>query len=136
MIVVACGSRKYHDGVFIDTTLDSIHAATPITLLINGGQTGADRLAECWAISRGVKKHREIADWRRYGDKLAGVIRNQKILDDFRPDMVVAFPGGRGTNDMIRRAKAISYADACIEIAPRTFVIRLGLRSQAMEKAS
>jgi hypothetical protein len=26
------------------------------------------------------------------------------MLEDFRPDLVVAFPGGRGTADMVRRA--------------------------------
>ena len=27
------------------------------------------------------------------------------MLDDGKPDMVVAFPGGRGTEDMMRRAR-------------------------------
>jgi predicted Rossmann-fold nucleotide-binding protein len=31
-------------------------------------------------------------------------MRNQKMLDKGKPDLVVAFPGGRGTSDMISRA--------------------------------
>jgi len=35
----------------------------------------------------------------------AGGDRNQQIIDDGKLDGVVAFPGGTGTADMIRRAK-------------------------------
>jgi len=31
-------------------------------------------------------------------------IRNQQMLDESRPDLIVAFPGGRGTKDMVDRA--------------------------------
>ena len=37
--------------------------------------------------------------------KSAGHIRNQVMLDKGKPDVVVAFPGGRGTADMVRRAE-------------------------------
>lgn len=40
---------------------------------------------------------------RPYNAK-AGPDRNQRMIDEGRPDLVVAFPGGRGTADMIRRA--------------------------------
>ena len=45
------------------------------------------------------------ADWEKHG-KAAGAIRNQQMLDDYHPDAVIAFPGGRGTADMIKRARA------------------------------
>jgi len=32
-------------------------------------------------------------------------MRNQKMLDDNKVDLVVAFPGGKGTADMVERAK-------------------------------
>jgi hypothetical protein len=32
-------------------------------------------------------------------------MRNQQMLDEGRPTLVVAFPGGRGTADMMRRAR-------------------------------
>ena len=35
----------------------------------------------------------------------AGPIRNQEMLDKENPDIVVAFPGGRGTQDMTSRAQ-------------------------------
>ncbi len=33
------------------------------------------------------------------------MIRNQQMLDEAKPDMVLAFPGGRGTDDMVSRAE-------------------------------
>jgi DNA-binding MurR/RpiR family transcriptional regulator len=48
------------------------------------------------------------ADWEAYG-KAAGPIRNQRMLDEGKPDLVIAFsdlPTTSGTYDMIKRAKA------------------------------
>lgn len=40
------------------------------------------------------------ADWARFG-KSAGYLRNKQMLEEGKPDLVVAFPGGRGTANMI-----------------------------------
>jgi hypothetical protein len=45
-----------------------------------------------------------MADWNTHG-RAAGPIRNQRMLDEVKPELVVAFPGGRGTADMVRRAR-------------------------------
>lgn len=45
------------------------------------------------------------ADWDKHG-KAAGPIRNQQMLDEGKPDLVLAFAGGKGTDDMCRRARA------------------------------
>src|SRR5262249_16770583 len=42
-------------------------------------------------------------EWDELGKK-AGPLRNQRMLDEGKPDLVVAFPGGGGTKDMVRRA--------------------------------
>jgi hypothetical protein len=34
----------------------------------------------------------------------AGPLRNYQMLEEGKPDLVVAFPGGGGTKDMVRRA--------------------------------
>jgi hypothetical protein len=47
----------------------------------------------------------EPADWKAHG-RAAGPIRNQRMIDEHRPELVVAAPGGRGTADMVRRARA------------------------------
>ena len=41
------------------------------------------------------------AEWQRYG-RSAGYRRNQRMLDERKPDLVVAFPGGRGTENMVK----------------------------------
>ena len=55
------------------------------------------------------------ADWAKHGRK-AGPIRNQRMIDEGRPDLVVAFPGGTGTADMVERARVAGIR--VIEIAP------------------
>ena len=47
-----------------------------------------------------VKPH----EWAKFG-KRAGPMRNARMLAEFNPELVIAFPGGRGTADMIARAK-------------------------------
>lgn len=74
-------------------------------IVIQGGATGADEHARTWCYVAGVQCITCLALWEKHG-KAAGPIRNQKMLDDFQPELVLAFAGGRGTADMVRRAKA------------------------------
>jgi predicted Rossmann-fold nucleotide-binding protein len=103
MRVLVCGGRAFDDRDAVFRTLDEINAADRITLLINGGAPGADDLSSRWARTRSVAVHIEPADWKKHG-RAAGPIRNRRMLDEQRPDLVVAFPGGAGTNNMIALA--------------------------------
>lgn len=104
MKVIVCGGRTYRDREHLFSWLDKFHAKNPITLLIEGGARGADRLAWEWAEERNIAWVEKKADWDLYG-KFAGPIRNKAMLE-VNPDAVIAFPGGTGTADMIRQAKA------------------------------
>lgn len=107
MRVIVCGGRAYDDWRKVTEVLNGIHAATPIKHLFHGNAQGADTLCAIWASHiPEVNAHAVAAQWKKYGNK-AGPIRNQKMLEN-NPDLVVAFPGGRGTADMVRRAKAAS----------------------------
>jgi hypothetical protein len=99
-----CGGRNFLSGVAVYYALDMLDAERGIDTVIHGGAPGADTLAGKWAEDRSKACRVEFPDWS-LGRK-AGPIRNQKMLDDYSPEIVVAFPGGRGTADMIRRAKA------------------------------
>src|SRR5216684_4086692 len=69
-----------------------------------GGATGADQFAMEWAATKPeIKRYVCHADWETHG-RAAGPIRNEKMLT-WKPDLVVAFPGGVGTADMVRRAE-------------------------------
>lgn len=73
--------------------------------IIHGGATGADMIGDSWAIINWAQKIELYeADWFKHG-KAAGFIRNQQMLDEGKPDLVIAFPGGKGTADMVHRAK-------------------------------
>jgi hypothetical protein len=73
--------------------------------IIEGGAKGADRLAREWAIERGVTYTTFKADWGKYR-AAAGSLRNTAMLDMGRPSMVLAFPGGKGTANMVKQAQA------------------------------
>lgn len=75
----------------------------PETFIISGAAKGADSVAIDWAIVNWIQFCEYPADWDHHG-RAAGFIRNQKMLNEGRPDLVLAFPGGRGTEDMVRRA--------------------------------
>lgn len=72
--------------------------------IITGGCYGVDAVARDWAITNWCLYKEFAADWKAYG-KAAGPMRNQRMLDEGRPDFVIAFPGSSGTHDMIRRAE-------------------------------
>lgn len=105
MRVLVCGGRDYKDYATVCRILEDLHKNTPITLLIHGSATGADQLASRWAAVYGVPRKPFPANWLKHG-KAAGPIRNRQMLEEGKPDLVMAFPGGRGTADMVRQATA------------------------------
>ena len=104
IVIIVCGGRAYDDSDAAFDALDRFHAAKPVSLVVQGGAPGADLLAKTWARSRGLPCQEERADWNKHGRK-AGPIRNQHMLKTWRPQAVVAFPGGAGTAHMKRIAK-------------------------------
>jgi len=103
--VLVCGGRDFSETQRACTCLDRLRVSHSIETVIDGGARGADGIASFWARSRGLENVTFKADWRTHG-KAAGPIRNQRMIDEGKPDLVVAFPGGRGTADMVRRAEA------------------------------
>ena len=99
--VLVCGGRDYDDSQHVWETLAQINIAA----IAHGGAPGADKHADYFCSQHGLPVYAYYADWKRYG-KLAGPIRNKQMLDDFGPDLVVAFPGGRGTAHMVGIARA------------------------------
>jgi hypothetical protein len=109
MKVLVCGGRHYNDYARLEAELDGItnpiHGGKWSFTLICGMAPGADSLAYQWAKKRGVAVEEYPANWEEYG-KAAGPIRNTQMLEEGKPDLVVAFPGGTGTADMVRKARA------------------------------
>lgn len=105
MKILVCGGRKYDDRKKVFLILDIFNVAHSVTKIAHGGAQGADALADAWARENFKALSIFRADWASEG-KAAGPRRNARMLELFRPDVVVAFPGGRGTADMIRQARA------------------------------
>ncbi|HBS80990.1 MAG: hypothetical protein CMK99_13700 [Pseudomonas sp.] len=101
--IIVCGGRDYADRAFVFQVLDKIHTLRSICEIIQGDAPGADSLAKEWAKAHGIKHTDCPADWKSLGRR-AGPIRNRYMLT-LKPDGVVAFPGGRGTLDMISAAQ-------------------------------
>jgi predicted Rossmann-fold nucleotide-binding protein len=104
MRVLVCGGRDYADRDRLNTELDRLRQERGFCLVIAGGARGADTLAEEWAKNRGVPCDVYRADWEGLGRK-AGPIRNERMLREGQPELVIAFPGGRGTAHMTRIAR-------------------------------
>lgn len=101
------------DRNLLESTLTGLVSGDYFIRLVHGGARGADRLADLWGRQNGAVIARAVypADWFPNGrsgglDRSAGVRRNQKMLDAEKPDRVIAFPGGKGTADMVTRARA------------------------------
>lgn len=103
MKLLVCGGRDFDDVEFIVTHLTRLHTFRPVAKLIHGACRGADTIAGLWAEEMEVPIRSCPADWKIHGRK-AGMIRNQQMLDEERPDVVFAFPGGNGTADMVTRS--------------------------------
>jgi hypothetical protein len=106
--LLVCGGRDYDDKEFLFEFLDSVSfdiGDTPrkITHLIHGNARGADAFAHGWAVTRGVQPVMVPALWDLHGPS-AGAMRNIAMLA-LGPDLVVAFPGGKGTAHMVRIAE-------------------------------
>jgi YspA, cpYpsA-related SLOG family len=101
MRLLVCGGRDFNDRELMSSVLSPIARVT--TILIYGAAPGADTLAAKMWKAWGCPTEAHPADWIRYG-KRAGPIRNQEMLFS-GIDLVIAFPGGSGTRDMVERAK-------------------------------
>jgi len=97
--------RARRERLQLTEVLDQIHVERSIALLIHGDARCADRLAGEWAQDRGIPCRPFPADWQKHR-RAAGPIRNKQMLVEGMPDLVVAFPGGRGTANMVGQARA------------------------------
>jgi len=105
MQVLVTGGRGWDDRHMIREVLEKFPDGTT---LIHGDATGADTMASQEATRLGWTVWPYPADWARYG-KAAGPLRNKQMLDEGKPDLVLAFHDNlkvsKGTLDMIDQAR-------------------------------
>jgi hypothetical protein len=110
--ILVCGGRDYSDERCVERVL--IEEPPVPSLVIAGGAPGADRLTRRVCRRHGIHVAEVEALWRFYG-KPAGHLRNAAMLR-LEPDKVIAFPGGRGTEDCIAQAEALGIPVERIEL--------------------
>ena len=127
--VLVCGSRDFDDHGLVAAKLDEIRQRlgdVPMRV-IAGAARGADSLAAAWAERHGVPCDEYPADWDLYG-RSAGYRRNERMLTEGDPHVVVAFPLGesRGTRQMMRIAAAAGVAVEEVDARTRTTLTDTG----------
>lgn len=102
MKLLVTGGRDYHDMPAFTAAM----ARLPIrvTMVIQGGAKGADRLAKQWASRNNIHCAEVLPLWDAFG-KRAGHLRNEAMLQ-LQPDYCLAMPGGAGTRGMKAKAAA------------------------------
>lgn len=104
MRILICGDRNWVDQ---DTITKALKLWNP-TVVIEGECRGADILGRESAKQLGIPFIPYPAYWKKIG-RGAGPIRNQQMLDEGHPDLVLAFHNdiehSKGTKDMMTRAK-------------------------------
>ena len=101
MRMLVCGGREFSDKDQLYRVLDFYKP----TFIISGAARGADTLAIEYAKDRKIPYKEYPADWKRYGNH-AGHIRNKEMIILGLPDVVIAFTGGHGTENMIKQSKS------------------------------
>lgn len=118
MRVLVTGGRGYSN---VDEARRQLVELDPNAIIVHGAASGADSVVALVADSLGMLVEAHPADWqglcrdeckhKRRGVgghsycPAAGNYRNQEMAD-LGADLCIVFPGGKGTADMVRRAKA------------------------------
>jgi UDP-N-acetylmuramoylalanine-D-glutamate ligase len=103
MRVLVCGGRDFIDYELFQQAMTR-YVGHLVPVIIQGGAKGADFLAKVWAHKYNLECVEYQPDWDKH-KKAAGIIRNKEMLESGKPDVVIAFPGGSGTANMIDIAK-------------------------------
>lgn len=140
--LLICGGRDYSDLGEIYNVIAGIFPE----VVIHGAARGADSIAGKVADELGLETEVYPAEWDKYG-KSAGYRRNAQMLKEGEPTVVVAFPGGKGTQMMIDLAKkdgvpvllaGVPYGTSTLPEFTQeeaiTQISRLNTRSKAVSK--
>lgn len=113
MRVLVCGSRSFNNYELLEKVLNDYN----ISIIIEGEARGADTLARIFGERHRIPVLPFPAEWDKHG-KAAGPIRNTRMLNEGKPDFVIAFRGtnSRGTQNMIDQARKAGIETRIIEV--------------------
>ena len=114
-VVLVCGGRDFatpedkpkvqweRELHYFNSRMQMLWDQKKPDLLVHGNAEGPDKLSGEFALERECNVMAVPAKWNTHG-RSAGPKRNWEMLQLQRVDLVVAFPGGRGTANMIKQA--------------------------------
>lgn len=111
--LIVCGSRSMTYGIGnLGTVKDAVETIREVCRsggydqIVSGGADGADSIGEMVAREDGLGLVLFPADWDKHG-RAAGPKRNEQMARyaASREGGIVAFKGGKGTADMLKRAR-------------------------------
>lgn len=105
MFVLVTGGRDYNDIAAVFDAITLLDSQLSIDYIVHGSADGADTLADTVAKEVGINRIGMPANWVKF-PKAAGPIRNKAMITVLNIDLVLAFPGGNGTANMKKLAKA------------------------------
>ena len=123
--LLVCGGRNWANKIRTYAVLGNLYRERGIDVVIEGDARGADRMAGDWARKNGIDNLKFPARWEEHGAE-AGPIRNRQMLKEGNPNLVLAFPGGRGTAHMVKIAREAGIEVIEVEGAPNLVAARDG----------
>ncbi len=101
MKIAFTGGRDYENRRMVQFVYDLLMATDVRSFAVGDCPTGLDRMVREMIPCTHIDVHR--ASWTLHG-KAAGPIRNRAMLED-DVDVLVVFPGGKGTADCAMQAR-------------------------------
>lgn len=104
--IAVSGGPDFDDHRLVWDVLDKTRARHADMVLVHGGTpTGVERIAACWADSRGVTQIAFKPDWKRHR-RAAPFRRNDDMLS-IMPTGVIGFPGSGITENLCDKARKL-----------------------------
>lgn len=95
MRLILAGGRHFDDSRMVSDALSALNRIRPFAVLIHGGCPGIGIPAEAWGRRHGIHIVRYPPP--RAGSRVDNERRDEFMISDGRPDLLLAFPGGRRT---------------------------------------
>ena len=119
--IAFAGDRDFGDEQAVWKTLDRIREDYPDMILVHTGcSSGADLMADKWALAKAVHRIAVKPDFDRHGRRRAPFERNRLLLKEFPPEVLVATPGSGYIENLVDEMRKINRK-----------VIRIGLPERA-----
>lgn len=101
--VIVCGGRDFNGKAMLARVLWYVHERRGLAEVIHGGQRGAEQMANRWAFEMGIHRTEVRAEWSKYGNARAILLRNRQMFD-LQPHGVIAFPGDVCSRALVQSA--------------------------------